>query len=138
MSYPEYPFGTSPYFMSLIFVSNTSFAISYLFVINNNPSKEIRLSLPQSRNHGYPAIIVWRLNDGLFTMKLSDAIVNFSSFIFLSWSIFVSYITSLSLMTSLFITFIPSISSIFSSNEHTKVMSFSSFAPMFMLYTPGT
>ena len=52
LSYPEYPFGTRPYFMSLINVNNTSFAISNLLVFNNKPSNEIKLSLPQSRNHG--------------------------------------------------------------------------------------
>ena len=44
-----YPFGRSPYLMSLVQVSNISFAISYLFGIKHIPSNEIKLSLPQSK-----------------------------------------------------------------------------------------
>ena len=58
LSYPEYPFGTRPNFTSLIYVFKTSFAILNLFGINNVPSKDIKESLPQSKNQGYPAIRV--------------------------------------------------------------------------------
>ena len=70
--------------MSLIFVNKTSFANSYLFVNNSKPSNEINESLPQSRNHGYPAITVCNPKDGLFTIKLSVANIkafNISSFL---------------------------------------------------------
>ena len=70
--------------MSLIFVNKTSFANSYLFVNSSKPSNEINESLPQSRNHGYPAITVCNPNDGLFTIKLSVANIrafNISSFL---------------------------------------------------------
>ena len=55
--------------MSLIFVNKTSFANSYLFVNNSKPSNEINESLPQSRNHGYPAIAEYVLNNGLFIIS---------------------------------------------------------------------
>ena len=61
--------------MSLIHVNKTSFAILNLLGINSSPSNAIKVSLPQSKNHGYPAITVYKANDGLYTIKLSDAII---------------------------------------------------------------
>lgn len=67
-------FGTSPHFISFVSVINISLAISYFLVINSKPSKDISESLPQSKNQGYPAIIVCRLDFLLYTIKLSIAI----------------------------------------------------------------
>lgn len=58
-------FGTKPNLTSRTNVSSTSFAISYLLGISNNPSKEIKESLAQSKNQGYPAIKVCNLKLGL-------------------------------------------------------------------------
>src|SRR5699024_4259082 len=77
LSNPEYPFGTKPYFISRTIVSNISFASLNLLVFNNNPSNAIKLSRPQSKNHGYPAIIVCKPKDGLYTTNVSEAIIKF-------------------------------------------------------------
>ena len=74
LSNPEYPFGTRPYLIFFFFFYKTSFAISNRFGIKSSPSKEINASLPQSKNHGYPAIKVCKLKEGLYTKKLSVAI----------------------------------------------------------------
>ena len=139
LSKPEYPFGTNPYFTSLIIVCRTSFAILNLFGINNKPSKDINVSLPQSKNHGYPAIIVCKPKLGLLTIKLSDAttkvLTKFSSYPFSIKPEFL--ICFFSLAFSFFIICFPSISSIFSSNEHTKVISFCSFGAISISNLPG-
>ena len=77
LSYSEKPFGTSPSFIFVENVFNTSFAISNFLEIRSSPSNEINESLAQSKNHGYPAIIVCNLFESLKTIKLSLAIIYF-------------------------------------------------------------
>ena len=76
-SYSLNPFGTIPLRTDLAYVNSTSSASFIRFDINSIPSNAINESLPQSRNHGYPAITVDSPVDSLFTMKLSDAIMYF-------------------------------------------------------------
>ena len=140
LSYPEYPFGTRPYFISLINVSNTSLAILNLLVFNNKPSNDIRLSLPQSKNHGQPAIIVCSPNDGLYAIKLSVVIIksyiNSLSSVFSVIS-FVSSTIAFNLFSSFCISSSTLISSIFSSNENINETFFSSFGSISISYLPG-
>ena len=146
-SYPEYPFGTRPYFISLMQVSNTSLASANLLVFSKIPSKAISVSLPQSKNQGYPAISVYSAKEGLYTTKLSVAIIKFltkllysSSFasLFFSFKISVLYIIELNLTISLLIKSLASISSMFCSSEHTNVTYLLSLGSISISYTPGT
>ena len=61
--------------MSFVNVNNTFLATSNLLFFNTVPSKEINVSLPQSKNQGYPAIRVSRFF--LDSIKLSVAIIYF-------------------------------------------------------------
>ena len=135
--------------MSLIIVFNTSFAISYLLVFSSKPSNDIKLSLPQSKNHGYPAIIVCSLNDGLYAINVSADITKFfiSSCLFSSSSVLSCFSEkSISVFSKIFdilcfsfiINFFTSNSSMFSSNEHTNEISFSSFGFISISYLPTT
>ena len=124
-------------------------ALSNLLVFKNNPSYEINVSLIQSKNHGYPAIAEYVLNNGLFIIKLSVAIKNslissslsFSSFVLSSFSVFINFDSMIILFkraSSFTIKALASISSIFSSVEHTKEISFSSPGSNSISYLPGT
>ena len=107
----------------------------------------MQLSLPQSKNHGYPAISVCSPKLGLFTTKLSVAITRFfinssfcnSFFVFLSLfsikSVFSIILSNLCI--SFFIKFLTFFSSIFSYSEHLNEISFSSFAFISISYLPG-
>ena len=100
--------------------------MSNFFVFNNNPSNEIKVSLPQSKNHGYPAIMVCNLKLGLHTIKLSIATKNSfnNSSLFFCALVFEEFLSIKSafsisfscLLISFSIKSLTSISSIFSSN----------------------
>ena len=127
---------------------NTFFALSNFFVTKNNPSYEISVSLIQSKNHGYPAIAEYVLNNGLLIIKLSHATRKYFINSTLSFSFFVLYslVVSISpeslkvlhnLIVSLIINALASNSSIFSSTEHINEISFSSFGSISISYLPG-
>ena len=127
--------GTSPNLISLVKVNKISFAISYLLVFKVSPSNAISASLPQSKNQWYPAIIVCSLVNSLYTTKASVAftkvsISSFSCFFSVSNVFFTSLLSFTILFTlliSFWINFGTLTSSIFSSNEQIKEISFSSF-----------
>ena len=130
-------------------VIRTFWAISYFFGINSKPSKDIRVSLIQSKNQWYPAIIEYVLNKGLSTMKLSAAIRNvfinlslsISSLLLFSFPLSINF-DSLNVSHSLTISFVmmylASNSSIFSSSEQINDISFSSSGSISISYLPGT
>src|SRR5690606_24649690 len=63
--------GTRPYLTYLLQAARISAASSYLPVSSVSPGSEIIVSLPQSVNQGYPAMMVFEPVERLFTIKWS-------------------------------------------------------------------
>ena len=83
--------------------------------------------------------MVCSANDGLYTTKLSEAIIYvFINSLFRALDKFEFFISLSTLAISFFIMSVPLISSIFSSREHTKVIFFSVFGSSSISYLPGT